>query len=308
MLHHEQQRLSAADGHEIRALSWRPEERASCIVQILHGLGEYSDRYGRFAEAATARGFAVVAHDHRGHGPDDATPGHFANRDGWNKVMGDIETVHDDIRRRFAHTPVVLLGHSMGSYIAQYFAMNYGDRIKGLILSASTWQSRLQLFPAKLIAHVEKLRLGAGGTSQLLYKIGFGTFNDRFKPARTAHDWLSRDEAEVDKYVADPLAGGPFSASLWLDLIGGLIAISSDQALSRIRSDLPILITGGSMDPAGGEKGMGRLALHYAQTLHQHLTVKIYEGGRHEMLNEINRDEVTKDWLDWVGTITGTRR
>lgn len=300
MLHHEEQRLSAADGHEMRALSWCPDGDASCVVQILHGLGEYSDRYGRFAEAATARGIAVVAHDHRGHGPGAATPGHFANSGGWIKVANDVETVHSAIREQFDDAPIVMLGHSMGSYIAQYFAMHYGARLAGLILSASTWPSRVQLFPARVLAHIEKLRLGAGSSSELLYSLGFGNFNNRFKPARTAHDWLSRDEAEVDKYVADQLCGGPYSCALWLDLIGGLIEISSDHALSRIPSDLPILITGGSLDPVGGENGMGRLALHYAQTLHQHLTVKIYDGGRHEMLNEVNRDEVTADWLDWI--------
>lgn len=185
--------------------------------------------------------------------------------------------------------------------------MHYGSRLSGLLLSGSTWPSRARLYPALLLAHLEKLRLGRRGRSALLHKLGFGDHNRSFSPARTELDWLSRDAAEVDAYIADPLCGGPYSCALWTDLIGGLLRTGSDDALSRIPSDLPILITGGARDPIGGERGMGALALHYAQTVHQDLEVRIYEDARHEMLNEINRDEVTRDWLGWVERVTGGR-
>ena len=172
-----------------------------------------------------------------------------------------------------------------------------------LILSASTLASRVPLSIAYAFAKVESWRLGVRGKSTLLDKLGFGNFNNAFRPARTKRDWLSRDEDEVDLYVADPLCGGPYSCGLWLDLIGGLLEISSDNALSRIPADLPILITGGAADPVGGDKGMTKLLQHYAQTGHQRLTAKIYPEGRHEMLNEINRDEVTRDWLTWIAAI-----
>ena len=133
-----------------------------------------------------------------------------------------------------------------------------------------------------------------------MHKLGFGNYNKRFKPARTEYDWLSRDENEVDLYADDPLCGGPYTCRLWLDLLGALYELGSDHSLSRIRGDLPILITGGSDDPVGGEQGMTRLAMHYAQTSHSRVSLKIYEGGRHEMLNETNRDEVTGDLLDWI--------
>ncbi len=120
-------------------------------------------------------------------------------------------------------------------------------------------------------------------------------------------DWLSRDEAEVDRYIADPLCGGPFTCGLWLDFLGGLFHLGSDHALTRIPADLPILISGGSADPVGGEKGMTRLAMHYMQTLHQRVKLKIYPDGRHEMLNEVNREEVTGDWLDWIESLTKAR-
>ncbi len=308
MLHHRHEILAAADDHDIHVQLWAPEGQTSCVIQILHGLGEHSDRYARFATSAVDRGFVVCIHDHRGHGSHCDELGHFADNDGWQKVVSDAELVNDFVQQQFAGMPIVLLGHSMGSFVAQTFAMHYGSRLSGLILSASSWPSRLQLLPAQFLARVEALRIGRHGKSALLDKLGFGDFNKPFEPARTIRDWLSRDEAEVDKYVSDPLCGGPYSNGLWLDLLGGLFNLASDAEVSRVPTDLPILITGGGADPVGGDKGMTRLAMHYAQTSHQRMQVKIYAEGRHEMLNETNRDEVTADWLDWVSVTTGSGR
>lgn len=308
MLQHQQQILAASDGRDIHLQRWEPEGKPSCIIQVLHGLGEHAARYARFAQAATEAGYAVCAHDHRGHGGHDGESGHFADADGWNKIIADCEVVNHSIRDTYDNAPVILLGHSMGSYIAQAFAMRYGDRLSGLILSASTWPSRVQLLPGKLLAKVESWRLGRRGKSALLDQVGFGDFNKPFAPARTEFDWLSREASEVDKYVADPLCGGPYSCALWLDLIGGLFEISSDRAITQIPAELPILITGGESDPVGGDKGMTQLVTHYAQTGHQRIAVKIYADGRHEMLNETNRDEVTADWLKWIATTTRSGR
>lgn len=301
---HERQILTAPDGHEIHMHMWSPEVAAARVIQVLHGLGEHAARYERFAHAAASRGYAVCVHDHRGHGPHTEELGHFADDSGWHLLVADALLVQDYSRERFADAPLVLLGHSMGSYIAQSFAMLYGDRLSALILSASTWPSRLQLLPALAIAHIEAWRLGIRGKSALLDKLGFGNFNKRFAPARTEMDWLSRDAAEVDKYIADPLCGGPYSCRLWLDLLRGLIDISSDNALARVPVGLPLLITGGECDPVGGDRGMTRLVMHYAQSGHQHISVKIFPDGRHEMLNESNRDEVTTNWLDWIAANT----
>lgn len=303
-LRHERQILTAPDGHEIHMHMWSPEVAAAHVIQVLHGLGEHAARYERFAHAAASRRYAVCVHDHRGHGPHTEELGHFADDSGWHLLVADALLVQDYSRERFADAPLVLLGHSMGSYIAQSFAMLYGDRLSALILSASTWPSRLQLLPALAIAHIEAWRLGIRGKSALLDKLGFGNFNKRFAPARTEMDWLSRDAAEVDKYVADPLCGGPYSCRLWLDLLRGLIDISSDNALARVPVGLPLLITGGECDPVGGDRGMTHLMMHYAQTGHQRISVKIFPDGRHEMLNESNRDEVTTNWLDWIAANT----
>lgn len=292
--------LSTDDNHEIAVYLWEPENAPQAVIQIFHGLGEHSARYDRFARAAVELGYAVFAHDHRGHGPNAGKLGYFAAQDGWDLVVSDCHRVTEFVRERCARQPIVLLGHSMGSYIAQSYAMRFGSELSALILSGSTWPPRSQLFMLRLLARVVSWRHGRQGTSPLLDAIGFGAFNKKFEPARTELDWLSREPSEVDAYIADPLCGGPYTTGLWMDLVDGLFEISTDAALQEIRADLPILITGGGDDPVGGQDGMSKLAEHYHATNHMKLSTKIYAGGRHEMLNEINRDEFTDDVFSWI--------
>lgn len=299
--------LEAEDGHRIHLQSWASGDNPRGVIQMLHGLGEHIGRYDRFANAALGRGYVVYGHDHRGHGRSEGERGYFADAQGWHKVIEDVRLVNDHIRESHPALPVVLLGHSMGSFIAETFAMHYGERLRALLLSGSSWPLRIQTLPGRLLAKLESLRVGKRGNSAMVNALGFNAFNRPFRPIRTEMDWLSRDEAEVDRYIADPLCGGPFTCGLWLDFLGGLYELGSDHALTRIPADLPILITGGSADPVGGEKGMTRLAMHYMQTLHQRVKLKIYPDGRHEMLNETNRDEVTADWLDWIDQFAVSR-
>lgn len=295
--------LHSPDGHTIHGTRWIAEGNIAGVIQIFHGLGEHHLRYERFARAATALGLVVVAHDHRGHGPDCAEIGYFADKDGWQRLIDDGLLVTEMIREQHEDTPIALLGHSMGSYIAQYFAMLHGNRLAGLILSASTWPQKVLLVPGWVLARLEAWRIGVHGKSKLLDKLGFGGFNKPFEPARTEFDWLSRDEKEVDAYIADPLCGGPYTCGLWLDLMGGLMKIGSDKALLRIRSDLPVLLTGGENDPVGGDRGITKLTMHYAQSGHGRLTIKIYPEGRHEMFNETNRDEFTNYVINWISQL-----
>ena len=300
---HEETILTAEDGHKIHLQAWLPEGEPVGVIQLLHGLGEHIGRYERFAATAVGRGYAVFGHDHRGHGASEGERGYFADDNGWHKVVEDVLIVNDHVRGTHATKPVIMLGHSMGSFIAQTFAMHYGARLQGLLLSGSSWPPRIQTVAGRLLAKLESFRLGKRGNSGLVNALGFGAFNRPFRPVRTEMDWLSRDEAEVDRYLADPLCGGPFTSGLWLDFLGGLYELGSDHSLARVPADLPILITGGGDDPVGGEKGMTRLAMHYMQTLHQRVKLKIYPEGRHEMLNEVNREEVTADWLAWIDQV-----
>jgi alpha-beta hydrolase superfamily lysophospholipase len=268
-------------------------------MQILHGLGDHALRYERFAKACNACDLNVVAHNHRGHGASEGF-GHFADANGWAKVIADVVKVREDIAVQFPELPVILLGHSMGSFIAQSFVMRHGGSDTALILSGSTLAPRSQLRISHMAAQLAAMCGGKRRTSTLLNHMGLGRMNDRFKPARTAFDWISRDEKEVDRYVADPFCGGEFSNQLWNDLTGGMLEIMSRTAIRSVNPSLPILILGGSSDPVGGRRGLSRLAEAYRNTRHDNVMLKIYPGGRHEMLNETNRDEVTGDILDWV--------
>lgn len=304
---HEQTLLVAEDDHKIHLQTWTPGGEPCGVIQLLHGLGEHIRRYGRFAQAAVGRGYVVYGHDHRGHGLSAGDRGYFADEDGWHKVIEDVRVVNDHIQEKHETKPLVMVAHSMGSFIGETFAMHYGARLQGLLLSGSSWPQRLQVLPGRLLAKLESFRVGKRGNSALINGLGFSAFNRPFRPVRTEMDWLSRDESEVDRYLADSLCGGPFTCGLWLDFLAGLYELGSDQALNRIPADLPVLISGGSADPVGGEKGMTKLAMHYMQTLHQRVKLKIYPEGRHEMLNEVNRDEVTADWLDWIDQVTKSK-
>lgn len=300
--------IPAPQSHDIPVYLWESGETASAVIQIIHGLGEHSARYERFALQAVDRGYAVCAHDHRGHGPHSPSIGYFAADNGWQLLVEDSNTVSQFLQQRYATLPIVLLGHSMGSYVAQSYAMRFGDQLSALVLSGSTWPSRPLLTVGRMLARMLALFRGKNAHSALLDKMGFGDFNKKFEPARTELDWLSRDAAEVDKYVDDPFCGGPYTTGLWIDLLGGLLQISTDGALRKIPAALPILLTGGSDDPVGGQKGISELAEHYESTGHRALTTRIYPGGRHEMFNETNRDEFSSDLLRWIEATLAERQ
>ena len=293
--------LPAEDGHRIRVYRWYPDPATSprAIMHIFHGLGEHAARYERFACACNENGLVVVAHNHRGHADTAEVAGHFADREGWDKVIADALAVQEQLVAEFPDIPVVLFGHSMGSFIAQSFVMRHPSKVSLLILSGSAFASRVEARLARAVASLLAL-FGRRSKSRLLDRLGFGAFNKAFAPARTDFDWLSRDDAEVDRYLADPHCGGKFSNQLWKDLMGGLLEITSADAIASIPADLPILILGGQVDPVGGVKGLTRLADVYRQTGHADVTLTIYDGGRHEMLNETNRDEVTSDVVRWI--------
>jgi alpha-beta hydrolase superfamily lysophospholipase len=188
----------------------------------------------------------------------------------------------------------------MGSFIAQSFLSRQAGQVSALILSASNFAGRIELFAGHWLAAIEGWRTGKRTKSHTLNKMGFGDFNKRFAPNRTPFDWLSRDDDEVDRYAADPLCGFQCSNRLWFDLTGGLGEVTSVRTLAKIPADLPILITGGSDDAVGGRKGLPRLADAFRRSGHTDVTLKIYDGGRHEMLNETNRDEFTADLIDFI--------
>jgi len=291
------------DGTRIHVYTWLPDGEVKATVQIAHGLAEHAARYAPLAEAMTAEGWAVYAQDHRGHGrsvPPGEEPGDFGE-DGFSRAVGDLLQLGELVAQRHPDAPHVYFGHSGGSFMLQRALWQAPDVVDAAIMSGSNGKPPPIATLGRGIARLEQLRLGPKGRSKLLDAMSFGDFNKKFQPNRTDFDWLSRDEASVDAYIADPLCGFMVTTRTWVTLLDALGDLLSDDNLAKVRNDLPIFILSGSEDPVG-DMGRGplRLADSYRAAGLSDVELKLYVGGRHEMLNETNRDEVVADILGWV--------
>ncbi len=302
--------VSANDGTSLHTYRWLPDGPPRAIVQLAHGMAEHASRYERFAQALTGAGYAVYANDHRGHGQtaSAADHGYFADHDGFNTVVTDMSTLSEFAQAEHPGVPLVLFGHSMGSFLSRAYAAQHGARLAALVLSGTGGDPGPLAAVGKRVAGVQARLRGRHHPSGLMDKLTFGQFNSKFKPNRTAFDWLSRDDAEVDKYVADPLCGNVFSAAFYADLLGGLQQINSSSAFAAVPRDLPILVMSGELDPVGDNgKGPREVADKYRKAGVTDVTTTIYPEGRHEVLNDSNRDEATADVLAWLDQHLPTR-
>lgn len=303
--------LSAADGARIFLRHWSSGANPKAHIQIAHGMAEHSARYARIAEKLCAAGFDLWANDHRGHGYTadlDKNPpekggllGHCADSGGFVKVVTDLELVSDHIQKQNSSVPLFLFGHSWGSFLAQAYIERNASRIHGVILSGTRGPGGIELKAARLIASLIIAVKGGRPYSALLHALADGSYNKAFKPNRTEFDWLSRDKAEVDAYIRDPLCGFHCSAAFYRDLTEALISIHAKDSLKRIPKELPVLIFSGAADPVGN---MGEsptvLVEKYRELGITDLEFLLYPEGRHEMLNEINREELGSMLLSWL--------
>lgn len=294
----------ASDGAIIHVRRWLPDGPPRAVLQIAHGMAEHGGRYGRFAAALAGAGFACYASDHRGHGLTAARPedlGFFAERDGWRRVLDDLWQLNRHIDAQHPGLPLIFFGHSMGSFLGQQFMAEHGAALTGAILSGSNGPPGPLVTLGRLAAQIERFRLGPRGRSGLLDQLSFGEFNRAFEPARTRFDWLSRDPAEVDAYIADPLCGFVCCTELWCELLANLPRLAAPGMLARVRKDLPLLVVAGAADPvSAGTRGLVRLLDAWREAGLTRVRHVFYPGARHELLNETNRDEVTADILRWL--------
>jgi alpha-beta hydrolase superfamily lysophospholipase len=297
-------RLQAKDGTPVFVREFLPEGRVKAVVQIAHGMAEHSARYARFAKALTDQGYAVYANDHRGHGKTATKRedlGYFADENGWDLVVNDQISLVEEIKSRHPGAPVFLFGHSMGSYVVRDAAIRAGREWAGLILSGTSHGHPLVQVWNQTLPKLEVLRIGKRGKSWAISKLTFESFNAKFDDPRTSADWLSRDEAEVDKYLADPLCGFECTVQMWLDLFGGLEKIFDPQVIAQMPHDLPVYVLAGEFDPLNEKLGdIKKLQKALAKAGVRDVTVRAYPGARHELLNELNREEVTRDLLGWL--------
>lgn len=292
------------------------DQPAKAWVHIMHGMAEHSARYQLLAEFLNQQGYMVTADDHRGHGKTGDANGnlyHLADNNGWNQMIDDQWQLIEYIGAQ-NNLPLIILGHSMGSFMATHFCQRYAHkiqdrfagRLKGLILSGSNYAPPLACKIVAAIAKIECLRLGKSSTSKLMEKLSLGSFNDNFKPNRTTKDWLSSDETVVDAYIADPYCGGAISSQSWYDFFTGLADLASPKAMAKIDKKLPIYLFSGAMDPVGGQGlGVKKLATVLKGAGIENISCKLYPGGRHEMLNETNKLDVYEHLLSWMDNRLG---
>ncbi len=296
----------STDGiHQVHAVEWLPPEgEPKAVVQLVHGISEYIARYDAFARFLTAHGYAVVGHDHLGHGRTAAGPeeyGFFAEKDGWRYILKDTHTLRLDTGERFPGVPYFLMGHSMGSFVARGYLIEYSGTVDGCILSGTGQEAPGVISLGNVASSILGKLKGSRAHSAFLNKFSVGAYNARFKPNRTTADWISRDEAVVDAYLADPLCNFLPTIGMYRDIFKGMEFLSLPDNLRKMDSFVPVYLFSGDKDPVGEEgEGVRRVYSILRYNGVREVAIKLYPDGRHEMLNEINREEVFQDTLDWL--------
>lgn len=303
----QQRVVRSPTGADLNLFVKKAEGGPRAAVQINHGLAEHAARYDRFAGFLARRGFHVYVHDHRGHGgtrASDAPLGRFADKDGPAKVIADVDAVHDVIASEHPGVPVILFGHSMGASVALNYLLRHSSRIHAAAIWNGNFSQGLLGQVALGILGWERMRLGSDVPSRLLPKLTFQAWGKAVPNHRTLFDWLSRDEAEVEKYIADPLCGWDASVSMWRDVVSMALNGGSDAAFADVRRDLPVSIVGGEKDPASDYgKGITHLAKRMRAMGFSNLVSTVYADTRHESLNEVNRDIIMDDFAAWIDTV-----
>jgi alpha-beta hydrolase superfamily lysophospholipase len=276
--------VSGRDGTRVATYRWEPSRPVRGVVQIVHGLGEHVRRYDHLANTLAGAGFLVQGHDTRGHGAtiaSGAEPG-VIGAEGWTASIDDIEVLLERLRADVPGVPVVLIGHSMGSFAVQQYLVDHSDHVDAVVLSGT---AAADLLPA--------LDLDA--------PLDLSGFNAPFQPGRTGYEWLTRDEAQVDAYVADPLCGFGYDVPASKAVFAGAVAAGDPQKLVVIRHDLPIYVVVGDQDPVGDQLArVHALIERYRNAGLTDVELRVYPGARHEVFNETNRDEVEGDLLRWL--------
>ena len=290
---------------------WTPAEAPKAVVQIVHGIADHASRYGEFAEFLNRHGILVVAEDHMGHGDSitqEAPRGYFNG--GWFAGVDDTYQLYLDTRKKYPDIPYVLFGHSMGSFMVRTILARYPDSgIASAVICGTGWLNPLALRAGRMTADQVCRKNGEKHYSPLLQKLMFGGYNARIRHPRTANDWISRDMAWVDDYNADPLCGFIPTAGLVREMLDGVIYIQNPAHLALMKKNLPVLFIAGGDDPVGGYgRGVKQTAAEFRKAGVTNVSGNIYPGGRHEILGEINREEVFEDVTNWIKSVCGYQR
>ena len=301
-------RLPSPTGATLQLYEWLPDRKPSAIVHLLHGMAEHAGRYERFARALAAAGYAAIAHDHRGHGGTDAPDaalGHFGRAPNaastWELVVADTLAVNAHIRDRFDRTPIVVFGHSMGAIAALSYAITHSGTAEGV----AVWNVEIARTPVLAVFRTflkgERMFKGSDVPSAFAEKLTFDAWNREFAPNRTPFDWLSRDEGEVDAYVADPRCGFPVTIGSWLAILAGVRFCAAEVNLEGLPRDKHVHLLAGSADPCSRHgKAIEALGARMSALNVRDVSTTILDSARHEALNEIDRDRTIDAFIEWL--------
>lgn len=306
MIRKEEFYFDSRDGeHKIRAVKWLPEEeKPVCILQLVHGMAEYIDRYEEFALFLVKRGFLVVGDDHLGHGksvnPSDGY-GYFCKKDAPTVLVRDEHRLKKLMQEQYPGVPYMILGHSMGSFITRNYLLRYGSGIDGAIICGTGMQDKVTLFFARTLAAVQKVFCGDKHVSGLLNKAAFGSYNKRIAHPKTKNDWLSRNEENVAGYEADSLCGFTFTVNGFATLFRLIHNLHDKESLAKMPKELPVFFIAGAEDPVGNYgKAVEKVYRSYLELGMTDIQMKLYPEDRHELLNEVDREDVYEDVYRWI--------
>lgn len=290
--------------NQIYVRQWIPDGEIAGIVQLCHGIGEYIERYDDLAQYLAERGYVVAGEDHLGHGrsaADHSELGYVGETEGWDLMVGDMRKLYERLRGMYGGKPHFILGHSMGSFLTRTYIIRYHDGPDGVILSGTGHQPKLLLHVAAAMAKFSVGKKGGSFHNSLLNSLAFGSYNKRIPQSSGEYDWLSRDTAVVKAYEEDPLCGPVPTSGLFYAMFNGLKEITSVNNIVRVNKDLPIYLYAGDADPVGGYgKGVRKTYDEYLRAGVKDVTLKLYEGARHECHNELCRADVYSDVLAWL--------
>lgn len=298
------EKIASTDSkNDLNVIIWETEKEPIGVLQIVHGMAEYIDRYDNFAKYMTEQGFNVIGHDHLGHGhsvSDERDYGFFAEENGDKIIIEDMHSITQYAREKWEELPNFILGHSMGSFCLRQYLTKYSNDVFGAIIMGTGWIPSAAALLGKTIATNTCKSKGSHTVNPLLIKLTLEPYNKPFAPARTNCDWLSRDEKQVDLYVNDKLCGFDFTAGAYKDFFTILEKIAKNRQLIGMRKSLPILITSGSVDPVGGKKACEKLNAQYKRCGIDDVTLKLWENDHHEILNELDKSDVYDYICTWL--------
>ncbi len=300
---------------EIHGTMWKPEGEPKAVLQIVHGMVEYIERYDEFATFLAERGYVVAGEDHLGHGRsvlNDSYHGFFG-KNGNANIIADIKHLREMLERDYPSVPHIMLGHSWGSFLTrEYITWDegaYSDNLAGVIIMGTGWQPSAVIASGKAVAKSLCRLKGERSTSKLIEGMAFGTYLKRIDHPNTSKDWLSKDEDIVRAYVNNPLCMFHFTANAYYNMFEGMQLAHDKKRMSTLPAGLPILFVSGAEDPVGSwGEGVRKAFVAYQENTECQVDIKLYEGDRHEILNELDRAEVYEDLLEWLDCCVEDRR